>query len=49
MLQSLPEPFDTYEAATKRSTHTRIWVIQMAKTGVHKNNGQKCKGDREGG
>jgi len=37
-----------YEAASMNITHRWRRVIQMAKTGVHKNNGQKWKGDREG-
>jgi hypothetical protein len=47
-LRSLPEPFDMYEAVTMHITHQRRRVIRTAKTGVHKNNGQKCEGDREG-
>jgi len=47
-LHSLPEPFDIYEAATMHTTHNCRRVIQMAKTGVHKNNVQKWKGDRKG-
>jgi hypothetical protein len=37
-----------YEAVTMHITHKRRRVIHMAKTGEHKNNVQKCKGDREG-